>query len=243
MVSCGLCYRKLNIFNPQDTSQRRVHYFVCCIKCDGNPRPKGCGHSALICNSCRKYRWSSSSPDKICHMCGNTGYCFSCASIGSKMIEDLIFETKRWNQALILFSNIRLPKVQHTLSCLGYFNVFFKKHHFWTISYADWIRRFFPVERHNLALFQKIFFQNVIQSCISTVNRRSFSYKWIAITRGIFLLAKNITFSKLLICRLFGESRTTSFLTTRIDFIKSIQQLMSMVLHRVLSNFHYLSQL
>ena len=242
MLSCDFCGGKLKYFERR-TVQRRVHYFACLVKCDGKPIPTGCGHTAFVCNSCRSKRWSSSSPDKICRMCGNTGDCFSCASIYSKMIEDLFIETKRWNQALILFSHIRLPKVQRTLSCLGYFNAFFKKHHFWTISYADWIRRFFPVEQHNLASFHKMFFQNVMQSCISTVSRRSFSYKLIAITRGIFLLAKNITFSKLLICRLFGKSMTTSFLTVRIDFIKSIQQLMSMVLHRVLSNFYVLSQL
>jgi hypothetical protein len=86
-----------------------------------------------------------------------------------------------------------------------------------------------------------MFWGNMIRNMIQS--RFSFSYQWIALTKGIFFLAKNFSLSKLLICRLFGESMPTSFLTARMTSKKSIQQLMSNILHRLLSNNYELSGL
>jgi len=240
MVTCDLCSGKLEFF-AKDSGQTRAHYFVCLVRSNGRPTPTGCGHTAFVCNSCRSKRWSSTSPNKICRQCGNTGDCFSAASIYSKSIRHLLIETRRWFESLRLFSKTRLPKVQHILLCLGNFNNFLKKYRFWTISYGSFVRRFIPLERRNMESIQKMFWNNMIQDMIQS--RRSFSYQWIAITRGIFLLAKNFSLSKLLICRLFGKSMPSSFLTARMDCNKSIQQLMSIVLHRVLSNMTVLSGL
>ncbi len=244
MVFCYLCSGKVESFDPHfRRTQKRAHIFVCPFKYEDEGRRivTGCGDTALVCNCCRSNRWSSKSPIKICRQCGNRGYCFSVPSIYSKRIRDLLIESRRWNEALKLFSETRLPKVQHTLLRLGNFNNFLKKYRFWTISYANIVRRFIPLERRNMESIQKMFWNNMIQNMIQS--RHSFSYQWIAITRGIFLLANNFSLSKLLICRLFGKSMPTSFLTARMDCNKSIQQLMSIVLHRVLSNMTVLSGL
>jgi len=242
MFSCDFCGGKLKYFERGTvTVQKRAHYFVCLVRHNESPRTTGCGHTAFVCNSCRSKRWSSTSPNKICRQCGNRGDCFSAASIYSKRIRDLLIESRRWNEALKLFSKTRLPKVQHTLLRLGNFNNFLKKYRFWTISYGSFVRRFIPLERRNLESIQKMFWNNMIQNMIQS--RHSFSYQWIAITRGIFLLAKNFSLSKLLICRLFGKSMPTSFLTARMTSKKSIQQLMSIVFHYLLSNNYALSGL
>jgi hypothetical protein len=233
MFFCYLCSGNVESFDPHfRRTQKRAHIFVC----------PGCGDTAFVCNSCRKNRWSSLSRNKICCQCGNRGYCFSVPSIYHKSIQDLLIESRRWSESLKLFFKIRLPKVQHILLSMCNFNKFIKKHRFLTISYAySSIGCFLPVERRNLESIQKMFWGNMIRNMIQS--RFSFSYQWIALTKGIFFLAKNFSLSKLLICRLFGESMPTSFLTARMTSKKSIQQLMSNILHRLLSNNYELSGL
>jgi hypothetical protein len=57
------------------------------------------------------------------------------------------------------------------------------------------------------------------------------------ISQKLFWLVKNITVARMLICNLFGESKNTRFFTRRRNIIKSNNELMSIVLHRLLSNF------
>jgi hypothetical protein len=124
--------------------------------------------------------------------------------------------------------------MQHVLLSMKNFNKFVKKHRFLTDrhGYSSFIRGFIPVERRYLESIQKMFWGNMIRDMIQS--RFSFPYQWIALTKGMFFLAKNFSLSKLLICRVFGETMPTSFLTARMACKKSIQQLMSIVFHRVL---------
>jgi hypothetical protein len=65
----------------------------------------------------------------------------------------------------------------------------------------------------------------------------SIQYDNFRIRLKLFWLMKNITVARMLICNLFCESKNTKFFTGRRNFIKTKVELMSMVLHRLLSNF------
>ena len=230
MAKCDLCFRPLVL------DQSCAYHFKCSITNTG-----GCGHKALICKSCHSSRWSSLCHKKECRTCCKKGETFK-SSVNS--VIDLIDMTKRWDEALRHFSNIKLPKVKHILSCVGNFKRFNMNIHFFRIDYAMWIRRFFPLDRYNLESIHERFFQNVIQSYVPTVRRHFFSYDLFAMTTGLTLLTKNTTMAKLLICRLFRvRNRSISFLNAGMDSNKSDDQLMSMVFHRLISNLYYLIQL
>jgi hypothetical protein len=67
--------------------------------------------------------------------------------------------------------------------------------------------------------------------------RISIQYDKIIISRKLFWLVKNVTVARMLICNLFCESKNTRFFTGRRNIVKSNNDMMSIVLHRLLSNF------
>jgi len=236
MVICDFCSNKIECF-VQNNGQKRTYFFECPKSWFG-----GCGHQALVCNRCRSQRCSSEC-NKRCRMCGKPGELFTTGST-SPMIANLLDLSKKWDEARRRFSNIKLPKVKHILSCVGNFKRFYAKFEFYRIDYGMWIRRFFPLDRHNLNLVHRQFFLNVIRTYVPTVRRHFFAYDLFAMTTGLTLLTKNMTMAKLLICRLFRvRNRSISFLNAGMHLNKSNDQLSSMVFHRLLSNLQYLIQL
>jgi hypothetical protein len=235
MISCDFCPYQIECF--ENVGQKKIYFFEC-----RNSLFDGCGHQALVCNRCRSQHYPSKC-DKRCRMCGKPGELFTTGST-SPRIANLLDLSKKWDEARRLFFDINLQKVKHILSCVGNFKRFYAKFEFYRIDYGMWIRRFFPLDRHNLNLVHRQFFLNVIRTYVPTVRRHSFSYEFFTMTTGLILLTKNMTMAKLLICRLFRvRNRSISFLNAGMHLNKSNDQFSSMVFHHLLSNLQYLIQL
>jgi hypothetical protein len=89
-------------------------------------------------------------------------------------------------------------------------------------------------------IYSASFFKSLMQAQMFQITgsqKISIPYNKFGISPKLFWLVKNIAVARMLICNLFCESKNTKFFTGKRNFIKTKVELMSMVLHHMLSNF------
>jgi hypothetical protein len=178
----------------------------------------------LVCANCRKN--SGKLPHTtICGWCKNSGSCESIQS--AKQAYTINRAANCWVSVRTRYSNIEIPYIkQISLNWIEY-------HKFNRI-------RFLRCEE------AKSFFVSLMQAqMFKTLGAQKISiqYDKIVISPKLFLLVKNITVARMLTCNLFCESKNTRFFAAgRRNIVRRNDELMSMVLHRLLSNFALLTQ-
>jgi hypothetical protein len=221
-VPCACCFNNI----VRDPKQKKTHYFIGC----------GCPVSPLVCAQCRRGTFSHT--PTICGWCQKRGLCtsFNFASHAS----DIRNAARDWIDAQKRFSNVSIPYImQIRLNWLKY-------HEFVKIKFYE-IRNNFLFYRYNFLFFREYredfaipFFSSFMQSQmfhITGSQKISIQYHKFGVSQKLFWLVKNVTVARMLICNLFCESKNTRFFTGRRQIIKSNQELMSIVFHRLLSNF------
>jgi hypothetical protein len=142
-------------------------------------------------------------------------------------IESIAYD---WKSTQRRFSNVSIPYImQIRLNWLKYLE--FEK-----IKFYELYGRVLLTALSKPITFFSSFMQAQMFH-ITGAQRISIQYDKIIISRKLFRLVKNITVARMLICNLFGESKNTRFFTGRRNIIKNKNELMSIVLHRLLSNF------
>jgi hypothetical protein len=208
IVPCASC------FEPVDKKEKKIsHYFNGC----------GCAVTPLVCADCRNDHHT-----KICRWCQKKGvYIYKMRHV--REIADIADD---WKSTQIRFSNVSIPYImQIRLNWLKYLE--FRKIKFYKLIIIIFIED----------LSKKIsitFFASFMQAQmfhITGVQKISIQYDKFKISSKLFRLVKNITIARMLICNLFGESKNTRFFTGRRKILKSNNDMMSLVLHRLLSNF------
>ena len=207
-VPCACCFARV-IREEMKIS----HYFRGC----------GCPVTPLVCANCRNNHHI-----KICRWCQKKGvYTPKMNSRHAREIESIADD---WKSTQRRFSNVSIPYIiQIRLNWLKYLE--FKKITFYELYGGVFLTAFSkPIT----------FFQSFMQAQmfhITGTQRISIQYDKCIISRKLFRLVKNITVARMLICNLFGESKNTRFFTGRRNIVKNKNELMSIVLHRLLSNF------
>ena len=212
IVPCACCFESV------DKKEMKIsHYFRGC----------GCPVTPLVCADCRNNHHT-----KICRWCQKKGlYTPRMDSRHAREIESIAYD---WKSTQRRFSNVSIPYImQIRLNWLKYLE--FEKIKFYELCgseryYYKSIFRITPIT----------FFSSFMQAQmfhITGTQRISIQYDKIMISRKLFRLIKNVTVARMLICNLFGESKNTRFFKGRKNIVKSNQELMSIVLHRLLSNF------
>jgi hypothetical protein len=194
--------------------QKKTYYFNC----------SGCPVKPLVCANCRKN--SGKLPHTtICGWCNKSGSCESIQSAHQAF--NINHAANCWVSVRTRYSNIEIPYIkQISLNWIEY-------HKFNRI-------RFLRCEE------AKSFFVSLMQAqMFKTLGAQKISiqYDKIVISPKLFLLVKNITVARMLTCNLFFESKNTRFFAAgRRNIVRRNDELMSMVLHRLLSNFALLTQ-
>jgi hypothetical protein len=211
-VPCACCFARV-IREEMKIS----HYYVGC----------GCPVTPLVCANCRNNHHT-----KICRWCQRKGvYTPKMNSSHAREIEGI---ARDWISVQRRLSNVSIPYImQIRLNWLKYLE--FEKIKFYELCgsgkfYYSSIFRITPIT----------FFSSFMQAQmfhITGTQRISIQYDKIMISRKLFRLIKNVTVARMLICNLFGESKNTRFFTGRRNIVKNKNELMSIVLHRLLSNF------
>jgi hypothetical protein len=145
---------------------------------------------------------------------------------------DINSAARDWVSVQRRYSNVSIPYImQIRLNWLNY-------HEFLKIKCYE----LYGIHKIFMETFQKpiTFFSSFMQAQMfhkTGVQRISIQYDKFMISRKLFRLLKNVTVARMLICNLFGESKNTRFFTGRRNKVKSNQEQMSIVFHRLLSNF------
>jgi len=210
IVPCACC------FEPVDKTEMKIsHYFNGC----------GCPVTPLVCADCRNDHHT-----KICRWCQKKGvYTHKMVSRHAKEIEYITYD---WKSTQRRFSNVSIPYIiQIRLNWLNY-------HEFRKIK----CYKLYGIVNIFMETFEKpiTFFSSFMQAQMfhkTGVQRISIQYDKFMISRKLFRLLKNVTVARMLICNLFGESKNTRFFTERRKILKSNNDMMSIVHHRLLSNF------
>ena len=212
IVPCACCFESV------DKKEMKIsHYFRGC----------GCPVTPLVCADCRNNHHT-----KICRWCKKKGVYIP--KMVSSHTRDIEPTWSGWVSVQRRFSNVSIPYImQIRLNWLKYLE--FEKIKFYELCgseryYYKSIFRITPIT----------FFSSFMQAQmfhITGTQRISIQYDKIMISRKLFRLIKNVTVARMLICNLFGESKNTRFFKGRKNIVKSNQELMSIVLHRLLSNF------
>jgi hypothetical protein len=207
-VPCACCFKEI-ITDPQ---QKKTHYFSGC----------GCPIAPLVCSNCRKN--SGKLPHTtICGWCKYPGLCESFQF--ARQASYINNAAKEWQLTQKRFSDVSIPYIT-----MIRFN-WLRYHEFKKIKF---------IFRVCNAGFAISFFASFMQAQMfktTGAQKISIQYDNFGIRLKLFWLMKNITIARMLICNLFRESKNTKFFTGRRNVIKTKVELMSMVLHRLLSNF------
>jgi hypothetical protein len=209
IVPCACCFESV------DKKEMKIsHYYRGC----------GCPVTPLVCADCRNNHHT-----KICRWCQKKGlYTPRMDSRHASEIESIAYD---WKSTQRRFSNVSIPYImQIRLNWLKYLE--FKKIKFYGLCVSGT----FYYELHKPITFFSSFMQAQMFHITGT-QRISIQYDRIMISRKLFRLVKNVTVARMLIYNLFCESKNTRFFTGRRNIIKSNNELMSIVLHRLLSNF------
>ena len=213
-VPCACCY----LIVDREPKQKKTHYFIGC----------GCPVTPLVCADCRNNHHT-----KICRWCQKKGlYTPRMNSRHASEIESIAYH---WESTQRRFSNVSIPYImQIRLNWLNY-------HKFLKIKFYEYENIFFFFGNHRHHTYNKdfaiSFFSSFMQAQIFHITGAQRISKKYEISQNLFWLVKNITVARMLICNLFGESKNTRFFTGRRNIVKSNNDMMSIVLHRLLSNF------
>ena len=212
-VPCACCYRTV----VRELKQKKTHYFIGC----------GCPVTPLVCSHCRRRSTN-------CMWCQKRGY--SASFNFASHANDINSAARDWVSVQRRYSNVSIPYImQIRLNWLDY-------HKFLKIKFYEYENIFFFFANHKHHTYNKdfaiSFFSSFMQAQMFHItSAQRISEKKYKISKKLFWLVKNITVARMLICNLFGESKNTRFFTGRRNIEKSNQELMSIVLHRLLSNF------
>ena len=208
IVPCACCFESV------DKKEMKIsHYFRGC----------GCPVTPLVCADCRNNHHT-----KICRWCQKKGvYTPKMNSSHAREIESIAYD---WKSTQRRFSNVSIPYIiQIRLNWLKYLE--FKKIKFYELYRGV----FLPAFSKPITFFQS--FMQAQMFHITGTQRISIQYDKCIISRKLFRLVKNITVARMLIRNLFGESKNTRFFTGRRNIVKNKNELMSIVLRRLLSIF------
>ena len=211
-VPCACCY----LIVDREPKQKKTHYFIGC----------GCPVTPLVCSHCR-HRSTN------CMWCQKSGYSTSLNFVSHSY--DINSAAIDWVFVQRRYSNVSIPYImQIRLNWLNY-------HKFLKIKFYEYENIFFFFGNHRHHTYNKdfaiSFFSSFMQAQIFHITGAQRISKKYEISQNLFWLVKNITVARMLICNLFGESKNTRFFTGRRNIVKSNNDMMSIVLHRLLSNF------
>ena len=208
-VPCAYC----GLTVSRELQQKKTHYLIGC----------GCPVTPLVCSHCRRRSTN-------CMWCQKSGYSASFNSASHAY--DINSAARDWVSVQRRFSNVSIPYImQIRLNWLNY-------HEFLKIKCYE----LYGIHKIFMETFEKpiTFFSSFMQAQMfhkTGVQRISIQYDKLMISRKLFRLLKNVTVARMLICNLFGESKNTRFFTGRRNKVKNNQEQMSIILHRLLSNF------
>ena len=187
----------------------------------------GCPVTPLVCANCRNNYYT-----KICRWCKKKGVYIP--KMVSSHTRDIEPTWSGWVSVQRRFSNVSIPYImQIRLNWLKYLE--FKKIKFYKLFGTIFIEAYAYPKTIYITFFSS--FMQAQMFHITGAQRISIQYDKFGISQKMFWLLKNITVARMLICNIFGESKNTRFFTGRRNIVKSNNDMMSIVLHRLLSNF------
>jgi len=212
IVPCACCFENVDKINMKIS-----HYFDGC----------GCPVSPLVCADCRNDHHL-----KICRWCQRKGVYTS--RMVSRRARDIVSTARDWKFTQERFSNVSIPYImQIRLNWLKYLE-FEKIKLYEYYKFDGYGEKFYRAFSETIAIS---FFSSFMQAQMFHITCAQRISKKYGISQKLFWLVKNITVARMLICNLFGESKNTRFFTERRKILKSNNNMMSIVLHRLLSNF------
>jgi len=203
--------------------QKRLHLLTGC----------NCYVAPYVCSTCRhRNDGNTVLPTLRCKWCLGFGVPKSFIRQSNKSVSARAFGC-RWFETRMKYQHDRSNFLKRIL-----------KNWNLTMHYRNFVTNFFGVNGQidlpiiNPNVLKITFFKSWL-SCKRFQNSGEISVYYDKMQlNAIFLrMLENVTFARMLICNLFCESKNTRFFTGRRNLIKTKVEIMSIVFHRLLSNF------